>query len=509
MRRAGRIDAVGVLALAWRRRGASALRIFIASLGTETNTFSPIPTGWAGFEESLFHRRDASRVATYYFAHPMRVWREEAEAGGHEVIESLAAFAQPAGPTSAPVWASLREMLLGDLAQAGPVDLILLHLHGAMVAEGCDDCEGELLRLIRAQAPKAVIAVELDLHCHLTDAMTGAADLIVLYKEYPHTDVAERARDLYRHAQDACAGRTRPVMRVKDCRMLGVWRTPLEPTRALVDRMIAREGRDGIISVSFSHGFPWADVPDVGAKTLVIADGDAAKAEAVAAEVAAEIWALRDETTNTLMSLAEAVDLALDPPPGLTVLADVSDNAGAGAGSDSTFLLAALLARGATRTLLGCIWDPLSVRFCHDAGEGARLRLRLAGKTGPMSGDPIDAEARVLRVLRDARQTFAGGLQPMGDAALIEIGGVHVAINAVRAQTFHPNAFIQFGVDLGAYRAVFVKSAQHFHAGFAPVADRIHFVAAPGVASPDFRGLKLPRAGRPLWPQVADPFAGG
>ena len=486
----------------------AAVNTFIATLGTETNTFSPIPTGWAAFRECMVHRGTGSTEGTYYFAHPMRVWREEAERRRYAVVESLSAFAQPAGPTSRIVGAELRDTVLDDLAAAGPVDLALLHLHGAMVAEGCDDCEGDLLRRVRERVgPRAVIGVELDLHCHLTDAMVSASTVVVLYKEYPHVDVADRALDLFALCDDALHGRTAPVMALHDCRMLGVWRTTTQPSRGLIDRMAAREGHGGILSMSFCHGFPWADVPDVGAKVLAVADGDAAVAERAAAEVARDIWDLRDEAEVPKLSVAAAVAVALAPPPGLTVLADVSDNAGAGAASDSTVLLSALLEAGARDVLLGCLWDPAAVRLCAEAGEGAALKLRLGGKTGPGLGTPLDVAARVLRTLRGAGQTFAGGRQPMGDAVLLAVGGMHVAVNAVRTQTFHPDAFEQFGVALRDYAAVVVKSAQHFAAGFGPACDRILYVAAPGTASPDFAALRLPKAGRPLWPQVADPFA--
>ena len=85
------------------------------------------------------------------------------------------------------------------------------------------------------------------------------------------------------------------------CRMLGVWRTTQKPTRGLVDRMAARKGRDGVTSISFRHEFPWADVPEVGAKILVVANGAPEVAQAVADAVAAEIWALRDGTTSTTL----------------------------------------------------------------------------------------------------------------------------------------------------------------------------------------------------------------
>jgi microcystin degradation protein MlrC len=484
------------------------VKLFIAAIGTETNTFSPIPTGWSAYREDLFVRRDASQSSPHWFAGPLRVWRKAAEAAGHEVIESVAAFAQPAGPTRRTVWAEMLAMVLADLDAAGPVDVVLLNLHGAMVAEDEDDCEGALAAAIRARRPAAIIAVELDLHCHISDRLMAAADIVVTYKEYPHTDVDARAEDIWRLAMATHAGEIRPVMASIDCRMLAVWRTPRQPVRGLVDAMSAREGQGGVLSVSFAHGFPWADVPDVGARMIVIADGDAAVADRVARDFQRQIWDLRYQTRDTLLTLDEAVAAALSPELGVTVLADVCDNAGAGTSSDATFLLEALVAAGARDVLTGFFWDPVSVKLCFEAGIGSSMPLRIGGKVGPFSGRPVDLDVTVLALAENAQITYGNGKQALGDAALVAAGGIHIALNALRTQTFHPDGFAALGADIGDYRSVFVKSAQHFSAGFAPVANRIRYVSAGGAADPDFEKIRLPRAGRPLWPLVEDPFAG-
>lgn len=483
------------------------MRIFIAALGTETNTFSPLPTGRKTFEETLWVRRDASLSSDNYFVLPLREWRRLAEAAGDEVIESLSAFAQPAGRTVQAVWEELRDTLLGDLRAAGPLDLVLLNLHGAMASEQCDDCEGELVEMVRqVVGPAVTVGVEFDLHCHISERLMRSADLLVLYKEYPHTDVAERGAELFELARRTVRGEIRPVMALRDLRMLDVWRTSDAPVRELVDWMQAAEQRDKVLSVSFGHGFPWADVPDVGAKTVVMTDGDPALAEAVAKELGDRIWALRETYKANLLDVAETM-AAIAGGNGCTVVADISDNAGCGAASDSTFLLEPLLATKTERALFGLLWDPAAVRICEEAGEGATLRLRLGGKVSAMSGRPVDVEARVLKLIHDAKVTYGDGKMPMGDAVLLDAGGVHIVINTIRTQTFNPDAFTQFGIDIRDYRTVVLKSAQHFHAGFAPVADRIIYAVAEGTSSPDFRTLPLPHAGRPLWPQVADPWA--
>jgi microcystin degradation protein MlrC len=208
-----------------------------------------------------------------------------------------------------------------------------------------------------------------------------------------------------------------------------------------------------------------------------------------------------------MLSVAETVAALADGTPGLTVVADVSDNAGGGAASDSTWILAALLEAGVEGVTLGAFWDPVAVRLCAEAGEGSRLALRVGGKVGPMSGPPVDLEATVRRVVEDASQQFGGGRQPMGTAVLVEAGGLQLLLNSVRTQIFHPDAFTQLGVDFAALRGAVVKSAQHFHAGFAPLASRVLYAAAPGTMSPDMRALPLTRAARPLWPKVDDPYA--
>ncbi len=484
------------------------MKVFIAALGAETNTFAPLPTGWTTFNETLFFRGDATAKSDNFFAVPLHVWKKAAEREGAMVVESVAAFAMPAGVTVQKVWEELRDMVLADLVAAGPVDMVLLHMHGAMVADACDDCEGDLLMRVRAMVgPDVVIGTELDLHCHLTQRIIDASTLVVLYKEYPHIDIGDRAADLFRLALDAARGRTKPVMALHDCRMLGVWRTPKQPTRGFVDRMLAAEGKDGILSLSFGHGFPWANVPDVGAKTLAITDGDPARARRVAEALAAELWEMREASQQQVLSVEEAVALACHPEPGVTVMADISDNAGGGAASDSTFLLAALHAVGAKDVAIGCFWDPLAVRLCQEVGVGARLPLRIGGKIGPMSGDPIDLLVHIKGIVKNASLGFAGGRVAMGDAVLVEADGIHIVLNDVRTQTFHPEAFTQFGGKLADFRTVVVKSMQHFYAAFEPDVDRILYVAAPGTVSPDFATMKVPRAGRPLWPQVADPFA--
>ncbi len=484
------------------------MHLFTASLGTETNTFSPIPTGARLFADTYLVRAGAYGDNPDLFAVPMMAFRDKARARNWRLTESLCAFAVPAGPTVDRVYEEFRDEVLADLARAMPVDAVLLSLHGAMVAESYPSCETDLTARIRSMVGSAVpIGVELDLHCHLTPGLVDAADAIVIFKEYPHVDAAERANELFEIIAGTVEGRLRPVMSVFDCRMIGLYPTTLEPMAGFVRRMRALEKREGVLSISLAHGFPWGDVPDLGTRVLVVTDADAAQGAALAAELGHELRRLRPMIEPPWMPMDEAIDEALSVVEGTVVIGDVTDNAGGGAASDSTFMLRALLDRSVRDAAVGCFWDPVVVGLAFEAGEGASIRIRLGGKLGRFSGDPLDVEARVLTLRPDMHQPYLSGARArMGDAAALSIGGIDVVVNAIRCQTFSIEAFTGLGIDPAGKRIVVVKSMNHFRESFAPIAARILYAAAPGAIDVQYRRLPYARVRRPIYPLDPDAF---
>lgn len=282
------------------------MRIFAAGLATETNTFAPFPAGRIAFEEAGVFRGDGS-LKGGALGPMLKVWRDGAEAIGAEFVEGFSSFAQPAGITPRPVYEAYRDDILDQIARDGPFDVVLLALHGAMVAEGYDDCEGDLIGRARALLPDAVIGAELDPHAHLTAAMLECADAIVVAKEYPHIDFPQRAQELFEICIGAMTGKLRPVMAAFDCRMIGWYPTTKDPMRGITDRAVALEREPGVLSISLVHGFPWADVADVGTKVLVIADGDADLAAMKARELGLALYAEREALLPVLPTLSAAL----------------------------------------------------------------------------------------------------------------------------------------------------------------------------------------------------------
>lgn len=484
------------------------MKLFTGGLMLESNTFSPIPTGLESFQATCLKRGTASIDRDVeLLSEPLRVWRSLIEARGGSNVEGLFAVAEPGGPVTTPVYEALRDELLANIRAALPLDCVLLFLHGSMASVDCDDCEGDILERVRAVVgPNVVVGVELDLHASLSQKMVDAADMVVTCKEYPHTDfgtTAERLLDLCCRKAD---GSIHPTSAIIDCRMVGLWRTTEGNVRAFVDQMRRYEEEPGILSVSFAHGFPWADVPDSGARILVTTDGDPALAARTAEELRQQLWTIRDDARTHYYTIDEALDLAELPSPGPTVVADVSDNTGGGAAGDSTFILQALLERGTGSAAVCSLWDPMAVRLCCAAGEGARIDLRLGGKTGPASGWPLDVTVDVRKIILGAGQIFQDAWVGIGDAVWLKIADVDVIVCSLRVQTFDPTILTQFGIDPSALRVIVVKSTQHFHRGFSPLAAQILYVAAPGANYPDFKKIAYRRKRGPYWPAVSDPF---
>src|SRR5580692_5812898 len=486
------------------------MRLFRATSATETNTFSPLPTSLDAYQESVFYRPgehpdDAPRMCTA----PLFVARRRAAAEGFTLIEGSCFAASPAGTTNRPDYEFMRDDIIAQVKEALPLDGVLLGLHGAMVAHGYDDTEGDVVERVRALVgPDCVIGVELDPHCHLTLKRVRLADITILYKEFPHTDVVERAEDLLTLVLRASRKQIKPVTSLYDCRQIGSYPTTLPLMRAFVDKTAAMEGKDGVLSVSIGHCFPYADVPELTGRVLVVTDNDKAKADALAIAIGEEFVSMRGKTAPEYLSVEDGIKTALAFNDSPVVMADPADNAGGGAPTDNTTILRRLIERDAQGTAVGPIWDPIAVRLCFDAGLGASFPLRFGGKIGPTSGQPIDATVTVTALTRDAWQSFGPTQVPLGDCAAVKVGGVEVVLISNRTQALGLELFRNVNIEPTQRKLVVVKSTNHFMAAFGPIAKKVIYVDSDGPLSRDYRKIPYTRIQRPVWPLDAQTSPG-
>ena len=483
------------------------MRFFIGMLAHETNTFSSIPT-----DRRQFEARDLR-----YGGELLEAYRDTgtclggmigaAALHGIALAPSLAAAASPAGRVSKEFYAEARDRLLADVGGAGRLDGVLLDLHGAMVVDGIDDGEGDLLAAVRAAIGPLPMAVTLDLHANVTPAMVRAATLLHGYKTYPHVDMDARGREATERLRDVVAGRLRPTVAFRQPALLppiAGQATARGPMRRLYDLADAMEGRPRVITVSIFAGFPLADIRDAGLSIYVATDGDQALADTLADELAETAWTHRREFLHTALPIEAAVARAMAADGRPIVLADIADNTGGGAAGDTTGILRELLRVGATDTTVACIWDAAAAAACAAAGVGATVTVEVGGKVDPSHGPPLALTGRVGAV-SDGRfvhrgPMFRGLAGRLGPTAVLEVGGVKVILITYRWQTLDPEMIRFVGIDPARERILVVKSSIHYRAAFEPIAHEVIEVDAPGLSSSNLSRFTFTNVRRPIFP---------
>ena len=488
------------------------MRLFLAMLSHETNTFSNIPTDRAQFEARHLHY-GGEIVETFRGTGTcLGGMIEAAEALGVTLIPSVAAAASPAGPVTRDIYDHVKGRLLADLAAASPVDGVLLDLHGAMVVAGLDDGEGDVIGAVRrAIGPGVPMAVTLDFHGNVTPAMVEGADLLHGYKTYPHLDMAERGVEATRRLVDVIHGRIRPTAALRTPPLLpplGSQGTARGPMRRLYDLADRIEAEPGVVSVSVFAGFPLADIPPAGLAVYVVTDGDRALAENRAEELARVAWEHRHEFAHEGLPVREAVARGLAARERPIVLADMADNTGGGAAGDGTELLRELVRVRAREAVVACLWDPAAVRACVEAGVGARLALAVGGKVDDRHGAPLTVTG-VVRTLSDGRFVHKGPMArglpgQLGPTAVLDVDGVRVILISRRWQTLDPEMLRFVGIDPLAEKLLVVKSTIHYRAAFEPIAREIIEVDAPGLSSSNLARFAFARVRRPIFPLDPD-----
>ena len=481
-------------------------RVFLGSIATETNTFSPLRTDILDFKESFYaspgqHPKTPTLCSAIYPAA-----RARADELNWQIIEGTASWAEPGGIVNQQTWEFLRDQLVNELKAAMPVDIVLLGLHGAMVSQDCLDCEGELVSAVREiVGPSAIIGATFDPHSHLSELRTKNLNLITVFKEFPHTDFVQVAEVLVELTHLASLGKVKPVISTFDCKMIEVLPTSREPMRSFIDKIKLLETQKNILSISVIHGFMAGDVPDLGSRILVITDNAKSEGDRLAAELGFELFSMRGKTRPEFLTAKVAFDTAEVSTASTVVIADVWDNPGGGVPGDSTILLREMLKRGIKDAALATIWDPIAVRTCFSAGVGATFRLRFGAKLSEFAGEPLDADVIVRQTMREAVQSFGQSVVPLGDAVWIEVGGIDVILNSVRSQVFNPDAFSNFGIDLKKKKIMVVKSTNHFYDAFSRISDDILYAAVDGPYPSQPETNAYQNMMRKIWPRVENP----
>jgi microcystin degradation protein MlrC len=485
-------------------------RIAIAGFAHETNTFAPTPTDYADFLQTTMGPsgvRGERILAERAGAMPICGFVTEAEKAGDALVPICWYFAEPAGKVTPNAFERIVAEIVDGVARAGRIDAVYLDLHGAMVAADYDDGEAEILRRVRAViGPDMPLVASLDLHANVGEDMIRHASALVGYRTYPHVDMRETGARAHGLIRWCLAHRRRPAVAVRRMNFIMPphrQSTMTEPAKSIYAELEAIEkATPGLASLTFNMGFHLADIPMNG-PTVIAYAADEASAKAVVDKLGALVDSHEGAFNIGLKPPREAIQLALQQPPGKPViLADVQDNAGGGATADTVGVLEALVEAKVDDAVLAILHDPAAAQAAHAAGEGATITLGLGGKL--VAGHKPFQGSFLVEKLADGPFAFTGPMMRgntgnLGKVACLKIDGVRIVVSEGRTQCLDQAYFRHAGIEPKDHRIVVVKSTNHYRADFAGMAERIIEVDAPGLSSMNTATLpftKLPKGMR-------------
>ena len=499
------------------------MRFAIGGFNHETNAFSNVPTNIESFRKyTLLHGEELlqrTRGVRAYVGGSI----DEADEEGIELVPIMYCVTNPSGLITPETYDYITEEILGGLKKAheeAPLDGILLELHGAGHAENSLDPEGDLIQKVRALfGPKMPIGVVLDLHANVSEKMVGGSDILIGVKCYPHTDQYDQGRNIVRLLADKVRGgyEVHEALVKLPLIIVPASGSTLKGPAAEVQKLLfkLKDEDPDILDMTFFHSFPYTDVSYALASVTCTARS-METAERAAMAVAEYVWEHREDFAPESLTPAEAFDRALEMlektggkgPSGETlpvIINESSDNPGSGCPQDGTWLLKEFISRNMENTLLSSIYDPETVQQALAAGVGSTIHVRLGGKTHPLHGEPVEADAYV-KTLSDGRYRSRSpmgfnGQANVGPLVLLRIGNVYVTVCSKRGQIMDDGHMEVAGLDYHKMKIMGVKSAQHFRGFWENRVSGLVACDPPGLQKSDVSvyDLKLlPRSAYPL-----------
>lgn len=482
------------------------MRIAIASIIQESNTFSPVKTRLADFSPIFGPKARAKHEGR---ATEMGGFIEVLRRANCQISPVCAAWAITAGPMPRADLQQLAGKFQQELARVARPQALLIALHGAQAAQGCDDVSGHLLRKARqVLGPRVPIVVTLDLHANVTRLIVSESTALVGYETYPHVDMFESGVRAAELALKIIAGEAEPAMAFRKIPMIVPaenMQTTSGPFHDVVESARRWERAGKIERASVFGVQPWLDVKEMGCSIVTVANGDPAEAEKCATSLAKLFWDSRQAFSVQLTPPDEAIRQAVATAGGPIVFSESADSTGSGSPGDSTNVLRCLLAANLAECSALFLVDPEAVQRAIAVGVGNTLTTSIGGKFDRRNSRPVKVTARV-RLLSDGRWTPWGrGYNPgievcMGRAAVLEIGSVTVLVAERAAMTVDPALYRSHGIEPTRMKIVVVKSPNGFRAEYEPMAKKIFLLDTPGVSSANLLALPFKKIPRPMFP---------
>lgn len=487
------------------------MRVVIAMMKHETNTFSPVPTPIERFARGypLPPRGVEALKAFKGTGSAMAAFIDICEREDWEMVTPIAAQAAPSAPVQDAAYKEISDAIAE--AVAAGCDAVMLDLHGAMVTESMDDGEGALLERLREIAPDVPIAVALDMHTNLYPAIVDNATTLAGYQTYPHIDNYETGTRAGEALVRVIKGGVTPTLAWGNRPMLPhVMRQGTDdfPNKEIQERVAAMEKSGEAVIATLFSGFPHADIHNAGLSAVVVTDNDPEAARRLCDELLEMAWCNREAWVYKIEPLEKSLARAKEIDDGPVVLLDHYDNAASGGTQDTMTVLGAILDAGLEDVAAFAICDPEAVQALIVAGVGNAATVMLGGKLDMPSidkrGEPREVTGMVKLIsdglYRNLGPASTGLLMDMGPTVVFDTGKVEIVVISRQQEPNDKNAFLSLGIDPARKKYLMLKSRIHYRAGFRDIAKEVIECAGTGVCTSDYDQLTFRNVRRPIYP---------
>lgn len=484
------------------------MNFVIAMMKHETNTFSPIPTPIGSLGPNGPLRGDDAYVCFKGTRSPIGAFIDMAEDMGADFVIPVAARALPSGPVSQAAFDHVAELICETVI--GDCDALFLDLHGAMVTEDFEDGEGELLARIRAVAPDLPIALGLDFHANMSEAVIRNSDIVVGYKTYPHIDMYEAGQQAAALLLKFIDNKIQPRMVIKSCPLVpNMVRMATDEAPMLDVMALAKElEMGGALSVSVFPGFPLADTSHTRLSVVAIEDGNSGVAEDACRQILELVWRQRQDFVYESEQLEESIRRAKNLKEGPVLLIDLADNCNSGGTQDTMTVVREALHQGLTDILAGPICDPEAVDLMIQAGVGEEITLPVGGKTDMPSinqkGEPVVLSGTI-KTISDGRfvvrgPVFTGMQVDLGRTVVLDTGPLEIVVSENRIEPLDLAMFRIVGIEPVEKLYIILKSKIQYRPTFGAFAKHVIECDSVGVAGLNFDRIPYSMLTRPIYP---------
>lgn len=484
------------------------MRVGIIALLHESNTFSSQPTTLESFRQNLLLTGTAIRNELAESHHEVGGFFAGLDASGAEAVPLFAARALPSGTICTADFEQLVGQMMTEFNDAGALDGVLVAPHGSTVSECYPDADGHWLKALRNAAGHDIpIIGTLDAHANLSPQMVDSCNALIAYRSNPHLDQRERGREAADLMVQTLRGDIVPEM-VAAFPPLAISierqcteEPHLRPLYEAADRQLRESD---VLSNSILLGFPYSDVAEMGAATLVVTDGDRRKARVYADDLATKMWEMRQEFWGPFVSVEMALDQCAMTGDRCCLL-DMGDNVGGGSSADGTELVSAIH-QSKTGPAFACLFDPSAVAACEAAGIGTRMTLSVGGKTDELHGAPLQLTVTI-RSLHSGQfresQPRHGGITSFDQGRTVVChtdDGLTLMLTSRRMVPFSLQQLISCDLNPADFKILVAKGVNAPIAAYREVCDRFIRVNTSGSTRADMTRLTYHYRRQPMFP---------